>query len=61
MPDTDYTPYWKMAIVWLGTLIGGVTGQGVVLFLTAVFTALNIYVLLRDKVFQKPKPPQPGE
>lgn len=51
----DITTWFKVAIAWVGTLAGSITGQEAVLFLTGVFTALQIYVLLRDKVFNRKK------
>lgn len=52
MNDHD-TAFWKVAIAWLGTVFGCVTLSGTVLTLTALFTALQIYVLVRDKIWKK--------
>lgn len=54
MNDHDInTAFWKVTVAWLGTVFGGVTLSGTVLTLTALFTALQIYVLVRDKIWKK--------
>lgn len=43
----------RLAVAWLGAVLGSVTLQQVVLLLTAVYTAIQIYLLVRDKVLRK--------
>jgi hypothetical protein len=38
----------KLAVIWVGTITGCLTMQKVVLFLTAIYTILNIVKLLRE-------------
>jgi hypothetical protein len=45
----------RLFVIWAGTIWGLVTLQGVVLTLTALFTALQIYVLVRDKIWKPRK------
>lgn len=40
----------KMALAWLGYVIGSITLQQVVLALTGIYTALQIYLLIRDRI-----------
>ena len=48
------TALLKLALVWIGTMVGGVTLSGIVLTLTGLFTALQIFILVRDKLWRKP-------
>lgn len=43
----------KVAVAWAGALIGTITLQQIVLALTAVYTVLQIYVVVRDKVMRR--------
>lgn len=45
----------KMAVAWLGYVVGSITLQQVVLFLTGLYTALQIYLLVRDRIMRKDK------
>lgn len=48
MNDHDTNMIWlKVAIAWAGAVVGGLTLSTIVLGLTAVFTALQIYILIR--------------
>ncbi len=47
--------YSRLAAAWAGTFGGVVSGQEIVLGLTALYTVLQIFVLLRDKVFRRSK------
>ena len=42
----------KMALAWLGCVIGSITLQQVVLALTGLYTALQIYLLIRDRIIR---------
>lgn len=46
----------KVALAWAMTLIGSITMQDVALFVAAVYSILQIYVLVRDKIVQTPPP-----
>jgi hypothetical protein len=54
-PATDLLALMRLFVIWAGTIWGLVTLQGVVLTLTALFTALQIYVLVRDKIWKPRK------
>jgi len=43
----------KVAVAWMGALVGSITLQQVVLVLTAIYTAVQLYVLVRDKLIRK--------
>lgn len=43
----------KAAIMWLGALLGSMTLSKLVLFATLVYTGLQTYVLVRDKIVAK--------
>ena len=46
--ETDHTVAWlKVAIAWLGVFVGGIGLSQIALVLTIVFTALQIYKLVR--------------
>ncbi len=46
--DHDTHMAWlKVAVAWIGAAVGGLTLSTIVLILTAGFTALQIYVLVR--------------
>ena len=51
--------FWKLALAWAGATLGGITLSGVVLSLTGLYTALQIYILFRDKIWRH-RPPQDG-
>lgn len=58
--DVDTSPahspemaFFKMALAWLGYVVGSITLQQVVLFLTGLYTALQIYLLVRDRIITK--------
>lgn len=40
----------KIALAWLGTIVGGITLSKLVLFATLVLTCMQGYVLWRDKI-----------
>lgn len=42
----------KVLIAWTGAVWGAITLQHVVLLLTAVYTAIQLYVLVRDKIIR---------
>lgn len=44
--------FFKMALAWLGYVVGYITLQQVVLFLTGLYTALQIYLLVRDRIIR---------
>lgn len=49
--DNDAAPaFFKVLIAWAGAIWGTVTMQEIVLFLTAIYTLVQIYVLVRDKI-----------
>lgn len=45
----------KIILAWLGTIYGGITLSGLVLGATLIFTLLNIFVLVRDKIWRDRK------
>lgn len=45
----------KLLIAWLGTMFGGFTLSGMVLFSTLVYTILQTYILARDQIVNKVK------
>ena len=58
MSHDDITaPLWKLALVWVGTVLGSVTLQHVVLFATLVYTVMQCYILYRDKIKGKGNDP----
>jgi len=44
--DTN-TAVWKMIIIWIATAAGNVTLNSAVLFVTLIYTLLQIFSLLR--------------
>lgn len=55
MNDQDLNvAFLKLAVIWVGTLFGGLTLSGLVLSLTAIYTCLQIYILVRDKICRRP-------
>ena len=48
-PDTRMSVY-KVITAWVLTITGAVTLQHIATFLAIVFTALQIYVTIRDKI-----------
>lgn len=43
----------RLAVAWLSMIFGQITLSRVALALTVVYTALQIYVLIRDKILQR--------
>lgn len=43
----------KAAIMWIGALLGSMTLSKLVLFATLVYTGLQTYVLVRDKIVRR--------
>lgn len=43
----------RLAVIWFGTVLGTLELQPIVLAITGLFTALQIYILLRDKIFNR--------
>ena len=43
----------KGAIIWIGAVLGNITLSKLVLFATLVYTGLQIFVLVRDKIVKK--------
>lgn len=53
---SDTSPaLFKLLIAWTGALIGSITLQHIVLVLTGIYTAVQLYVLIRDKIMDQPK------
>lgn len=46
----------KVLVAWLGAAWGSLTMQDVVLALTAVYTLLQVYVLVRDRILRRGPP-----
>jgi hypothetical protein len=55
--DSPTQPIMKLAIAWVATVTSSVTLQDVMIACTIIYTILQVYILLRDKVFKKRKPP----
>ena len=54
--DNEAAPaFLKVLIAWAGAIWGTVTMQEVVLFLTAVYTVIQIFILVRDKIVRDRK------
>lgn len=54
--DNEAAPaFFKVLIAWAGAIWGTVTMQEVVLFLTAVYTVIQIFILVRDKIVRDRK------
>jgi len=51
--DASAYAWFKLALAWFGALLGSITLQHIVLFATLVFTVLQIYVLIRDKILRR--------
>lgn len=49
------TAFFKVLIAWAGAIWGTVTMQEIVLFLTAVYTVIQIFILIRDKIVRDRK------
>lgn len=43
----------RMGLAWAGAVLGAITLQQVVLCLTGVYTLIQIYVLVRDKLIRQ--------
>lgn len=43
---------FKVLLAWAGAVWGSLTLQGLVLTLTAIYTAVQLYVLVRDKIIR---------
>lgn len=55
MQDNQETG-WALAkalIAWIGAVIGSLTLSKLVLFATLVFTSLQTYILVRDKIIRR--------
>lgn len=44
--------FCKLVAIWVGTVVGSISLQQVVLGLTAIYTLLQIFVLVRDKLIR---------
>lgn len=55
--DSPTPPIMKLAVAWVATITSSVTLQDVMIIFTIIYTVLQVYLLLRDKVFKKRKPP----
>jgi hypothetical protein len=55
MQNDELGAVLKTAGAWIGALIGSITLSKAVLFATLVFTVLQTYVLVRDKMFRRRK------
>ena len=44
---------FKLMIAWAGALIGSITLQHIVLVLTGIYTAVQLYILVRDKILDR--------
>lgn len=54
--DNEAAPaFFKVLIAWAGAIWGTVTMQEIVLFLTAVYTVIQIFILVRDKIVRDRK------
>ena len=42
----------KVSLAWLGAALGRITLQDVVLALTGIYTAAQLFVLVRDKIWK---------
>lgn len=51
--DTLNTSFAKIALSWVGALYSYMTLERVAVVLTITYTSFNLYVLLRDKVFNR--------
>ena len=49
----------KLMVAWLGTMFGGITLSHLVLFATLIYTLLQTYVLVRDRVLIRRKENKP--
>jgi hypothetical protein len=50
----DLDPWLRLALGWLGTILSSITLSKILVFMTLVYTTLQVYVLWRDKV-RRPK------
>ena len=48
----------KLALMWAGNWLGSITLQTIVLGLTGVYTGLQLYVLVRDRIWRRRGPRQ---
>lgn len=46
--DHDASAWFKVAVAWAGAAVGSITLSQFVLFLTAIFTVLQIWKLIRE-------------
>lgn len=53
MEHQDHYAGLKVALAWFGTFFGALTLQHWVLTATLIYTLLQIYLLVRDKVLRK--------
>lgn len=49
----------KVLVAWIGTMFGGIELSGLVLFATLIYTILQIYVLIRDRILKNHKEGKP--
>jgi len=63
MHDNNETLWaWlKVALAWLGTIIGGITLSKLVLFATLLLTSMQAYVVWRDKIMRNDSGGDRGE
>jgi hypothetical protein len=57
-PQSEHDPWWilaKVAIAWVGTTLGTVTLNDLVLFATLAYTTINTYLLIRDRLLKRDK------
>lgn len=45
----------KGSVAWIGVLIGSLTLSKAVMLTTLIFTSLQTFVLVRDKIFKGPR------
>lgn len=51
--EENMETFQKICISWLGALYSYLTLDRIAVLLTIAYTAFNLYVLLRDEVFNK--------
>lgn len=52
MNDDTNAAFFKMAVAWAGAAFGSLTLQDYVLWATLIYTLVQIYLLVRDKVLK---------
>lgn len=55
MQDNNETgiALFKALVMWMGAVLGSITLSKLVLFATLVYTGLQTYVLVRDKIWKE--------